>query len=903
MVTVNGDFTFGGTGSGDNLTLSGPVALSSGSHVITVGDTGGAATTATVSGTVSGSSVTGIEKAGPGTLVLSSVNDYTGTTTVSGGTLRLGISNAIPTTTTLTVKTGGTFDLFGFLQTVASLVGTAPSTLTNTGAADSTFTFGDGNDTTFAGLITNATNALNLVKQGSGTLTLSGASDYTGTTTINTGAVIISNSTALGSTAGGTIVSPSTSLELINNITVGAEPLSVAGTGVASNGALLNLSGTNTYGGTVTLTDHATIQSDAGTLTLNASPSVTGAGKNLTVTGVGNTTISGAITTGAGSLVKTGTGTLVLGGTNTFSNGLVINSGKVSVSADVNLGDSAGGVTFGGPSTLAVTDNLTTTPARLVTVSAAATIDVAAGKTATLNGTVTGTGGSLTKAGTGILVLSGTNDYAGGTNISAGTLSVSADENLGASGTAVTFSGTGTLRATGALTTNRPVALNASATVDVTSSNVATLNGAISGTVAGSLTKTGTGTLVLGSTDNSYLGGTTLGGGTLSVSDDRNLGDSSGGVTFSNTATLAVTGDFTSNRTVAANAAATFDVAADKTATFNNTVSGTGGSLTKTGAGNLVLAGNNSYAGGTTINSGTLSVSSNNNLGNTSGGVNFSGPGTLAATGTFSTSRSFGLNAAGTFDVAATKTLTVAGSFNGSSSLTKTGAGTLAVTSNNSLTYSGQTIINGGTYLANNSSGSATGTGDVTVNASGTLGGTGRVSGHVQVNAGGTLSPGASIGTLLTGALDLGADSTLKLEINTGTLAADLVRVTGNLTLAAGALLTVTDLNLGTNTLVENEHLTIATYSGALSGLFRVPGYGYDITDYNPLAGNVNAVHFFLNDGTPLAIDYNYSDPNFPGVTSVSLVVVPEPGAMASLAGAAGLLLGLQRFRRRNSKV
>lgn len=77
------------------------------------------------------------------------------------------------------------------------------------------------------------------------------------------------------------------------------------------------------------------------------------------------------------------------------------------------------------------------------------------------------------------------------------------------------------------------------------------------------------------------------------------------------------------------------------------------------------------------------------------------------------------------------------------------------------------------------------------------------------------------------------------------------------------------------------------------TGLFTVPGFG-PIADYN--AGDLTPSVFFL-DGTPVAIDYDHGPMN----NQVALVVVPEPGTALSLAGAAGLMLGLQRFRRRRS--
>src|SRR5206468_37198 len=98
---------------------------------------------------------------------------------------------------------------------------------------------------------------------------------YAGLTTVSNGILSISHGSALGTTAAGTTVSSGASLELKGNIAVGAEALSITGTGFGGTGALRNLSGNNSYGGTVTLTGAARIQSDAGTLTLNASNAIT----------------------------------------------------------------------------------------------------------------------------------------------------------------------------------------------------------------------------------------------------------------------------------------------------------------------------------------------------------------------------------------------------------------------------------------------------------------------------------------------------------------------------------------------------------------------------------------------------------------------------------------------------
>ena len=138
-----------------------------------------AAATLTLNGVISGPNF-GIDKQDAGTVVLNAVNTYTGTTTVSAGTLSLGTGNDRINAGSALVVDGGIFDLVGRDQTVATISGTG-GVITSTGGATLS---GDG-ASTFAGDITGAV-ALN--KTGSGTLTLSGTNTYTGTTSVgNTG--------------------------------------------------------------------------------------------------------------------------------------------------------------------------------------------------------------------------------------------------------------------------------------------------------------------------------------------------------------------------------------------------------------------------------------------------------------------------------------------------------------------------------------------------------------------------------------------------------------------------------------------------------------------------------------------------------------------------------------------
>jgi autotransporter-associated beta strand protein len=169
-----------------------------------------------------------------------------------------------------------------------------------------------------------------------GTTYLNGANTYTGTTIVGAvnglSVLIITNNSSLGTTAGGTTVNTGGSLQLQNNITVGAEGLTLNGTGQGNGGALRNNSGTNTYGGLVTLASASRINSDAGTLTLSNTGTITGATFGLTVGGAGNTTIASAIGTGNGTLTKDGAGTVTLSGANTYTGGTTVSTGTLLVS-------------------------------------------------------------------------------------------------------------------------------------------------------------------------------------------------------------------------------------------------------------------------------------------------------------------------------------------------------------------------------------------------------------------------------------------------------------------------------------------------------------------------------------------------------------------------------------------
>jgi autotransporter-associated beta strand protein len=322
--------------------------------------------------------------------------------------------------------------------------------------------------------------------------------------------------------------------------------------------------------------------------------------------------------------------------------------------------------------------------------------------------------------GAGTTTLTATNTYSGGTTISAGTLAVSADANLGNTSGGLSFGG-GTLQYLAGFTSNRSVTLNAGGGTFDTNGNSASIAGVISG--SGDLTKNGSGTLTL-SGANTYTGATTIAAGTLAAQNATALGTTGAGTTVVAGATLEIANGIAigaetlnlSGAGVGSNGAL---VVTSGSASFGGAIT-LGASASIGGNGNLTLGGtvNDSSAGTSTltqVGSGTLTFS------NTVGATN-----ALAAV-TTSAGQTTAINGGSvrtTGDQAYGGIVTTSGA----TTLTSTGGD---ITVSNAVNWSNSSLMLAGRNIAINANMSGGPAGDLTALANGnlTIGAAGLISG------------------------------------------------------------------------------------------------------------------------------------------------------------------------------
>ncbi|TAK98314.1 MAG: hypothetical protein EPO07_12185 [Verrucomicrobia bacterium] len=392
--------------------------------------------TLTGSGKITG--LTGLTKQGSGTVVLNNtgVNDFIGSTTVSGGTLQVG--------------NGGT----------SGNLGGAAITM------DAGLTFNRSDDIAVANIISGNASG-NLTKNGAGVLTLSAANTFTGAVTVAQGTLKPANNSALGRTNGITTIASGATLDFgVNTINIGLEPLSVSGDGVGGNGAIINSSGNAAFSqpnvAFVTMTGNTRfggtgrwdLRSAGGTTGDPATAGLSTGGQphSLTKVGTNGVYLVSATVDGALGDIDVTAGLLSFEGNTTsagnrLSNLTVRAGATLQLFAITNRLDKV--ITLNGTGT----NNTVNNASGANTVIGPMTLNGdcifnAGGTSLTLSNTITGgAGGNLIKTGGNTLVLSGGDDtYSGNTTVSNGTLIV--NNNLTGGGTLTTLTNT-TLGGTG----------------------------------------------------------------------------------------------------------------------------------------------------------------------------------------------------------------------------------------------------------------------------------------------------------------------------------------------------------------------------------------------------------------------------------------------------------------------
>ncbi len=933
------------------------------------------------------SGATTVLKTGTGTLIFvnNGGNDYTGTTTINGGTLQIG--------------DGLTFD--------AGQLGSGNIVLGPAGTLALDRPAGAGQDITLSNLISGTGT---IVQRGEDTVTLSGnSSGFDGVVQVVSGTLKLGSANALGSTVGGTFVGSGATLD-ISGFAI-AEAVTLNGS------TLLQVTGTSSTSGNITLVGGGILDSVAGTLTISGNIGGTG---GLTKSDGGNLVLSG-ISSFTGGFISNG-GTVTLSNTNTFGGGLTINGGTVILAADqsytggttVTQGTLQIGANSSATSGSAGSEDIVLAPGDGQT----ATLNILRGDNVlniTKNITSTGTGTNAVTIGaagvtspSGTVTFSGTNTFTGNVTISGGALRITNSSALGIGPKTVIIQGNSRPAllldgAGGDITLAADIAINLSSDggagglannpggiVNVAGDNV--INGHIAVTNGGggngkivvnggTLTLAGlidgaTGTaarsLLLGGSGNGTVSGVIAdwfdtGAGANRVTSISKDGGGDWTLTGANTFTgsVAITEGTVSVNAIdatatnaqplgegvsaitfgAATTAGTLEYTGASAATLNRpiTVSGVGGGIVRNSSSQLLtLAGTltknarlltltggsfnvtgqivgaaansdlivdgatvtlsnatNTYNGPTrVIDGGTLKNGVDNAVPSTTSAVTL-GEATNNTNGTYDlngfnqTLTGLATAGAGTHIVtnsgaSGTNTLTQTGTsvFDGriqdgataAIAVTKSTTGTFTLSG--ASTYSGATTITGGTLIV---SGSLNGTASVAV-AGGTLAGAGTITtsgdGGLTVGAGGILAPGNNgVGTLTlalgTGVLDASAAAggTGWLKFQLGVTSDEIVLTNGTLNLGTGLDLDdftftkATGFGPGTYVLFATPDAIAATLGTNVSG--TVLGFGATLE--------------FADGGNQLVLN-----------------VVPEPGTLTTVVGGLGMLVGLQRCRRRS---
>jgi autotransporter-associated beta strand protein len=653
--------------TGGTIVNDGILQIGTGSTTGAVSPIGGIANNATLTfnrsntvtqgadfGLISGSGAVTQAGSSASILVLNLSNSYTGLTTASSGTLKLGavgdaVNSPLGTTATgTTVNTGAALDLGGvslLTNEALTLNGTGISSagaLINSGAITATYgglltlgsassivagttiilshtgtITGDGFALTLGGTATGnsiassiGTGAGTVTKSGAGIWNLSGTNTYSGGTAVNVGTLTYRN-TAAQPASGTTTVAASATLGLgvggagyFSSTQVNAlfaNTLTLVTANATSIVGIDTTAGNFTHAASIPASTMGLTKLESNTLTLSGSNAYAG----LTTISAGTLKLGGA-----GDVTNSPLGTAVLGTTVTSGAALDLGGFSIATAEALTLngtGISSGGAltnssaaaaTYPGLLTLGSATSIVAGTGPIVlthtgTITGAFALTLGGASTGSSLASILGTGaGTVTKTGAGTWTVSGASTYTGATTVSVGVLKLGAPS-----------SGT-----------SSPVGTAAAGT-SVTSGAVLDLNG-FSLATAEALTLNGTGISNSGALTNSsataatYAGPLTLGSATSIVAN-------SGNIILSNTGTI--TGAF----------ALTLDGTATGSSVAAN-IATVAGTVTKNGTGTWTLGGTDTYTGLTTVSNGTLRV---NGAHTGVGAYTVSAAGTLAGTG------------------------------------------------------------------------------------------------------------------------------------------------------------------------------------------------------------------------------------------------------------------------------
>ena len=820
----------------------------------------------------------GLIKAGAGTATLAGTNTYTGTTTVNAGTLALTNGAAIADTVAVTLSNNaGAVLAVNTSETIGSLSGGGASggnvSLNGSGV---TLTVADTTSQTFSGVIS-GTGAL--TKTGTSVLTLAGsaANTYSGATTINAGTLQLQKTAGVNAIAGNITVGDATggdTLQLMANDQIAdTSVVTLVGTVVNNRGGF-RLNGFNETIGGLSGDGFVEISSVASGTNNNVLTLSNAAATTQTYSGLIR---NGSSWTGTLSLTKTGSGTQVLATNNTYTGATTIKAGTLQ------LGN---GGAFG---SLSTSSTITNDGTLVINRS-----DSVAQGTIFANG-ISGTG-SLVQAGAGTLTLSASNSYSGGTVVSAGQLNINNASAIGtgtltfsnlakfdntsagaisnANNNAVVFGNTNTFSSTQALNmgTGDVTLASGGTRLTVSGTGALTLGGNISGSAV--FNKDGIGTLTLAGS-NAFTSYTVIDYGILNLANTNAMANAqlylygSGAnkmVTFglggTNTYNLgALSGATNGVLTLGANSVNVG--AANITTTYSGVIEGTG-AMIKSGTGTLTLTGNSSYAGGTSLNAGTLRLNSTTAAGT---GTITQADGTslleINTTGTVTNAMSIykistlqsvtlsgnkTLNNA-TYTVASGTITTDSGNLSGTGGVTKQGTGTLILTGDNS--YTGAVAVNEGLLNLNSSTGGAAAT-----------------TSSVSVASGATL--------LVSQSNQVNNSAAVTLSGGTIQRASGVTEVFGNLIVSSASF-----LDFGTGTAGT---ISFGTY--APSSLLTVQNFfpGNVLTFGSNLTNTINNPSLFSFSG-------GFTSSWNSGTSTFTITAVPETSTVVAALGLLGLCL------------